>query len=183
MALTARCIPSNYSRFFFSVLFQEEQLWANMLCDRIEFRISFLVWIQTFYFHDKQFCSLNWCFFRFANLEWYFHITTTIRSALCLILFWINFFYSHSVPSCMTYINCVQLSLAFFHEVLTLPFTQSIASRQFVFTKIYGHYTNKSVKFYLATAYCGRFCFGGPRKIVLCLLKTAQSNSVRGILL
>ena len=82
----------------------------------------------------------------------------------------------------MTYINCVQLALASFHEVLTLPFTQLKASRQFVFTNIYIT-RSKSVKFYLSAAYHGRFCFGGPWKIVQCLLKTAQSNSVRGILL
>ena len=105
----------------------------NILSSYLLSFVSFELNLFSFFFF--------WCFSRFANLEWYFHITTIIRSALCLILFWINFFYSHSVPSCMTYINCVQLSLAFFHEVLTLPFTQSIASRQFVFAKIYGHYT------------------------------------------
>ena len=83
-------------------------------------------------FQLNLFSFFFWFFFRFAKLEW---------SVLCIIFFYIIFFYSHWVPSCMTYINCVQLSLAFFHEVLTLPFTQSIASRQFVFAKIYGHYT------------------------------------------
>ena len=150
-----------------------------MLCDRIEFRISFLVWIQTFYFHDKQFCSLNWCFFRFSNLEWYFHITTTIRSALCLILFWINFFYSHSVPSCMTYINCVQLSLAFFHEVLTLPFTQSIASNNsYSLKNLRTLHVTRVLSFILRLHTVADFASVDPGKsfcVCLRLLKVTQS--------
>ena len=105
----------------------------NILSSYLLSFVSFELNLFSFFFF--------WFFFRFANLEWYFHITNNIRSALFLKFFKLLFFYSHSVPSCMTYINCVQLALASFHEVLTLPFTQLKASRQFVFTNIYGHYT------------------------------------------
>ena len=56
----------------------------NILSSHLLSFVSFEFNLFSFFFF--------WCFFRFANLEWYFHITTTIRSALCLILFWINFF-------------------------------------------------------------------------------------------
>ena len=127
MLWLSNCKRSSTLRIVYVIIFSHwmDNLYKNSNNILSSYLLSFVS------FQLNLFSFFFWFFFRFANLEW---------SVLCIIFFLIIFFIL-IILSCMTYIDCVQLALASFHEVLTLPFTQLKASRQFVFTNIYGHYT------------------------------------------